>query len=186
MGETLRGGPRAGAAVALAPLLTDGPVLLITALLLHGAAAWPPALALLSLVGAGVLVQLGASTWRAPSPKVEVERTKVGGSLRRAVLTNLFNPHPWIFWAGVGTPATLKAQAVGPLALGAFLGAFFFGLVGSKLLLALALGRMRRFLASRAYRWVMRAMALSLWLFAALLIRDGVLRLAELARSALH
>jgi hypothetical protein len=52
--------------------------------------------------------------------------------------------------------------------------------IGSKILLALLAARSRRFLAGRAYRAVMRALALLLGLFALLLFREGWLLLAAM------
>ena len=72
---------------------------------------------------------------------------------------------------------------IAALASGLLLGlscGFYLLLVGSKILLALLAARSRRFLAGRAYRTVMRALALLLGLFALLLFREGWLLLAAM------
>ena len=183
--ETLAHGPRAGAAVAAAPLLTDGPILLITAVVLRQLDPAGGALGAVSLAGAAFLAWLAWQTARsapvavgdAPAPDA------TQGALGRAVATNLLNPHPWVFWVTLGTPTTLAALDHGLATAAGFLSCFFGGLVGTKLLLALLLGRMRAFLASSAYRWVMRGLGLALLGFALWLAWDGLLRLGVLGPS---
>lgn len=186
VGETLRHGTRAGAAVACAPLLTDGPILVVTGLLLVQLDAQSPALGGVSLLGAVFLGWLAWQTARAapldlattPDPHAAT------GSLRRAVGTNLLNPHPWVFWITLGTPTTLAALEQGVGVAAGFLCCFFAGLVGFKLLMAVALGRMRAFIASRGYRLVMRTLGAGLAGFAAWLAWDGLGRLGLLGAAA--
>ena len=179
--ETVQGGTRAGAAVAVAPLLTDGPILLLTGLALRQLGDVGPALGVVSLIGAAFLVWLGWQTMRAEPAGLEPDPELARGSLRRAVGTNLLNPHPWVFWITLGTPTTLQALEHGAATGAGFLACFFGGLVGTKLLMALALGRMRRFFVSRAWRVVMGALGAALMAFAAWLAWDGLVRLGVLA-----
>ena len=65
MSETLRHGAPAGVRVACAPLISDGPVMLVSFTFAGSLAAAGPALGLVSLVGALFLVWLGYDTARA-------------------------------------------------------------------------------------------------------------------------
>lgn len=128
---TLEHGPRAGAQAACAPLVTDGPILLLSL----WALGFVPdaAYSILGWVGGGYLVLLGLRTLRRGPGTGEggVARGRFG-SLRRAVVANFLNPSPYLFWGTVGSPIVREAWARSPLSAAAFLVPFFGLLVGSK------------------------------------------------------
>ncbi len=95
-------------------------------------------------------------------------------------MTNLVNPHPWIFWLTVGAAILARAVEQGWAVAAAFLFGFYLLLVGSKVSVALIAGRSRDLLAGRPYRLVLRALAVLLAVFAALLLREGLRQLAVL------
>jgi uncharacterized membrane protein YdcZ (DUF606 family) len=51
---------------------------------------------------------------------------------------------------------------------------FFVSLVGSKMLLALLIGKSQSFLTHSTYLWVMRGLGVMLALFGIFLLRDGL------------
>jgi hypothetical protein len=77
----------------------------------------------------------------------------------------------------VGAATLAKAIAASWLAAAVFLGVFYFLLVGSKVALALVAGRSREILTGHMYRMIMITLGLSLVVFAALLLCDGIQRL---------
>jgi threonine/homoserine/homoserine lactone efflux protein len=95
-------------------------------------------------------------------------------SLRKGVITNLLNPHPYLFWIGVGAPLLVRGyQEHGPAAPMLFLGAFYACIVLAKVSLALLAARSRMFLRGRAYGLLLKALALLLAAFGLLLLRDA-------------
>ena len=46
-------------------------------------------------------------------------------TLQRGILTNLLNPHPYLFWFGVGAPLMAKASAISFAAPVAFISSFY-------------------------------------------------------------
>jgi threonine/homoserine/homoserine lactone efflux protein len=96
----------------------------------------------------------------------------------KGIVTNLLSPHPWLFWLTVGAAILAKAMAQSWLVAAAFLFGFYLLLVGSKVGVALMAGRSRDLLAGRAYRVVMRVLAVLLGFFAVLLFREGLKLLA--------
>jgi threonine/homoserine/homoserine lactone efflux protein len=171
---SVEGGFGAGARVAMGPFLTDVPIIAFAVLL---AAALPePALAGLSFAGAAFLVWLGVEALRdAPAP-VEAAAgaapPAAAGSLRRGAITNLLNPHPWVFWITVGVPI-LGDGTVSEAAL--FLVAFYLMLVGSKLVVAALLSAGReRLLRGAGYRLALRASGVLLLVAAVALAIEGV------------
>ena len=89
-------------------------------------------------------------------------------------MVNALSPHPYVFWITVGTPLVLKAQPHGILAPLAFVGSFYAFLVGSKVVLAVAVGKSRPFLTSKGYLYAMRVLGAGLALFAFLLLKDAL------------
>lgn len=158
--QTLRHGWLEGAKVALVPVLTDGPLLLGSAAIAAALARFDAALAIVGLLGAAFLVWLGVDNLRVRP--VELEDTAPAGSMWKALATNLLNPHPYVFWIGVGGPLVAEAWASSWVAVVGFLLGFFGALCGSKLVLAVLVGSTRGFLQGQAYLWAVRAMGVAL------------------------
>ncbi len=169
--ETLRHGARAGVWVALAPLLTDPPIILATVLLLRPLADQHLPLALIHLGGGLYLAWLGIQGVRFRG--AELEPTDPANSPRRGVIANFLNPSPYLFWLAVGAPTVLAAWRESWSAAVAFVAAFYALLVGSKVLLAMALGRARHFLRGGGYIVLMRGLGLLLLAYALLFLRES-------------
>jgi len=169
--ETLRHGARAGIGVALAPLLTDLPIVLAAVLLLRPLTDQTVPLALINLGGGLYLAWLGIQGVRFRG--AELEPSDPAGSLRRGVIANFLNPSPYLFWLAVGAPTVLAAWREGWPAAAVFIVAFYALLVGSKVLLALALGRARHLLRSGGYILLMRGLGLLLLGYALLFLRES-------------
>ena len=136
--SALEGGFAAGRRVAIAPLLSDVPVVIISLLALS--AIPDAAVTGLGLVG-GIVVLVMAAAWlRSPEAPADVVRP-ASRDYRRGVLVNLLSPHPWIFWAVVGGPLLVGAWQRSPGTAVAFLGGFYTLLVGSKVALAWVVAR---------------------------------------------
>ena len=213
--QTMRGGARAGVIVAVAPLLTDVPIVGICLVLVGVIAGTGSAAALgaISLVGGLFVAWLAFDTWRAEAPEATAvaaeapeatavaaeapEATAVAaepegsaapgvtplpdvtrGALLKGAIVNAANPHPWLFWIAIGAPTLIAAWAGGgPIAGAGFLAGFYSMLVGSKVALALVVGRARGRIGGRGYRWTMRVLAILLAVFALGLLRESAAQL---------
>ncbi len=177
--ETLARGRRAGLAVAAAPLLTDGPIIVAAVLLLGRIESSEPALGIVNLAGGALLASYGIAGLRGIDDtvaEIPVEN-RVWGSLGKGVAVNLLNPSPYLFWLTVGAPMLLRAHDAGWMIAVGFLVAFYLGLVGSKAGLAVMVARSRTVLRGRGYIFANRLLAVVLLVYAALFVREGVLRL---------
>ncbi|MDJ0837895.1 MAG: LysE family translocator [Acidobacteriota bacterium] len=178
--ETVRHGLAGGLRVALAPILTDGPLILLTLFLLTRLEGMDTTLGLLSLVGAGFLSWLAWESFRVqPNDGDTPERQP--RSLLRGVLTNLLNPAPYMFWVTVGTPTLIEAHRASLTAALAYVSAFFISIVLSKAVVALLTARFRDFLRSRIYLWLMRFLGLTLAAFAVVFLYRAALLLGLLS-----
>jgi len=179
LAQTLRHGSREGCKIALTPLITDPPVNLVALALASTLGQIRPLLGIVSIVGALFVLYLAwESLWPArPDIVVLAERPR---SWFKGIVTNLLNPHPWLFWLTVGAAILAKAMAQNWMVAAAFLFGFYLLLVGSKAMVALLAGRSRDLLAGRGYRVALRVLAALLALFALLLFWEGLNHLAKI------
>lgn len=172
LSQTVRFGAREGVLAAASPLLSDPPIILVCYLVIDQLQSVESALGWISLAGAVYVFYLAAGTWRAASASLS-PRASAPRSLWKGALTNLFNPHPYLFWVTVGMPLTVKFSGEGTERAVIFVGFFYVLLVGSKVALALLVGRWRGFLRSSGYRWGIRTLAALLVVMALILSREA-------------
>jgi threonine/homoserine/homoserine lactone efflux protein len=103
----------------------------------------------------------------------EYENSDKPKSLSKGIITNALSPHPYLFWLSIGTPTLVQASKVSFVSPILFIGGFYLILVGTKLALALLVGKSGSFLNNRTYHYVMNFLGLSLILFSFLLFIDG-------------
>jgi threonine/homoserine/homoserine lactone efflux protein len=171
--QTLRYGTREGIKVAIAPLLTDLPIIFVTIFLLTRFAQYRTLLGLLSLVGGLFVLYLAYQTFRTDKLETDVREIK-WKSLSRGMIVNLLNPHPYLFWLSVGAPTMVKAWAEDRFSAVAFVTSFYLCLVGSKVLLAILVAKSRRLVTGKAYTYLMRFLGILLLIFSVFLFRDGL------------
>jgi threonine/homoserine/homoserine lactone efflux protein len=170
--QTLRFGTTEGLKVALAPLLTDLPIVLVSVLLLSRLLDSGTVFGIISLTGALYLGFLALEALR--TQPVETDFSDANPkSWRRGALVNFLNPHPYLFWMTVGGPLILKGMQKDPISPLLFVIGFYILLIGSKLFLAGVIGRYRGFLSSRAYVSVVRVLGLVLAGLGLFLLRDA-------------
>ena len=173
LSQTLAHGPREGVKVALAPLLTDAPIILAVWLVLSRLTAMPTVMGVVALAGAALLCRYGFECFKAP-PQNAGDPGSAPRSILRGVAANFANPHPYLFWATVGVPFLLKTSASGAAPVVIFLAVFYGCIVGAKVAAAVLTGRFRQFLSSRTYRLFMAGLGLSLFYFAYGFARQGI------------
>lgn len=175
--ETLKHGWRAGIRVAFAPLVTDLPIVVLSLLVIAHVARSHLVMGVISLFGAGFVAYLGYETFFSPGIEQGNASSNVR-SLRKGIIVNLLNPHPYLFWITVGSPIIIRAYREGMPQAVSFVAGFYFLLVGSKVALSLLTAGARHLLLGRAYRLCMRGLGVLLWLFAVLLAWDAAQFLA--------
>lgn len=181
LAQAVRYGTREGVKVALAPLITDLPiVVLATALVGAAAGVAEGLLGAISLAGAAFVAWLGIGSIRTTGVEAGLA-DEAPRSWARGALVNALSPHPYLFWVVVGAPVLLRALEQGVLAAAAFLVGFYAALVGSKAILAVIGGASGGRLRGRAYRAVMVTLGVLLLLFAVGLAWEGLRLLGVVA-----
>ncbi len=171
--QTLRNGASEGVKIALAPLITDLPIISASLFLMTYLMGnlWP--IGLVSLIGSGYLGYLSweCITIQAPHFNTNAKDT---GTLKKGVLVNLLNPHPYLFWLTVGAPLLLKLWNTLPWTSAGWLVGFYFALVGTKIVIALMVGQTKGWLNNKSYVWFNRLLGALLGVFAMAIARDGL------------
>ena len=171
--ETLRHGIRSGIKVALAPIVTDLPIVLISLFILANLANFHTILGIISLGGGIFLLLLGYQSLKTQGVNPDIPLTSPK-SLTKGVFTNLLSPHPYLFWLTIGAPTITNAMNSHPFAGIAFIGSFYFCLVGAKIAVAILTGKSRSFLTGNSYRVMIRCLGLFLIILAGKLFYDGL------------
>jgi threonine/homoserine/homoserine lactone efflux protein len=175
--ETLQYDVKSGVKVALAPVITDLPIIILTIFVLAKLSNFHNILGIISLTGGCVILFMGYECIRAKGVELSIQ-TRQPSSLTKGILANALNPHPYLFWFSVGAPTITKAVNVNVIAPVIFICSFYVLLVGSKILLAVLVGKSRTFLTNKVYIYTMRLLGMVLCLLAFVIFRDS-LRLLE-------
>ncbi|MCH7839495.1 MAG: LysE family translocator [Planctomycetes bacterium] len=171
--QTLRFGVLDGIKVAIAPALTDAPIILVAVLLVGQLARFEPVLGIISLLGGVFLLYLAFESFRVRG--IEIDETQVEPrSISKGFMANLLNPHPYLFWFVVGAPKLIEAAEITWMTAVAFIAGLYACLIGAKILVAFLVGRSRGFLRSRGYIYVNRVLGVVLAVFSIFFFRDGM------------
>ncbi len=167
--ETLRYNVKAGVKAAFAPLFTD--LLLVGLCFTINYYLWSFDLFIniISIAGIAYMIFFGIDCLKTKGISIDDKKSGMS-SLKKGIIINIFNPHPWLFWICVGVPLTIKAYSVSFLTSFIFLFSIYVTLIGSKVLIAILTGKSKEFLNGKSYIWIMRALGIALFGFAFYLI----------------
>lgn len=116
---------------ALAPLISDGPIVTVCLLALSQMPAWLERF--LYIAGGSFVLYLayGAfKAWRNFEMQIPAAQPGSGQNIFKAALTNVLNPNPYIFWILVTGPILLKGWRETPLNGVGFLAGFYLTMTG--------------------------------------------------------
>ena len=176
--ETLQHDIKSGVKVAVAPIITDIPIVILTLFILAKLSNFHNILGIISLIGGFVVLFMGYESIRTKGVQLNFQE-KNPKSLTKGILVNILNPHPYLFWLRDGAPIMTKAMNQSVFLALAFFCNFMALLVGSKILLAILVGKSKSFLVGNVYIYTMRFLGVVLCVFAFVLFRDG-LKLLEI------
>jgi len=172
--ETLLHGLRRSVIVALTPIISDIPLIILMVLILN---QMPDTiLTTLKLVGGVYIWYLAYQTWQ-QAQQVAITTLDAPPNARfmlgRAVLINWLNPAPYIFWSTVNGPILVDALNESVLHGVAFLAAFYGMLCGMVFMVGVLFNRLRGRESTLTQRllWISTAL---LTILGAILITDGL------------
>lgn len=172
--HTLNYDRREGLKIALVPLITDTPLIILSVVIVNSLSDFNIVLAILSFIGAAVMLYLAYNMLQTPPPNARNLQTIKPQSIRKGIMANLFSPAPYVFWLTIGAPILLKAKDIHLLAPLIFLLGMYGFMVGSKMMVATLINRSKQFLKSHWYRVINILLSLSLAGFAVWFVLEGL------------
>lgn len=174
LAQTLQRGWRRTVPAALAPLLSDGPIILATVgFLQHIPTSFQRAL---SVAGGLFILYLAfgsATAWYTGAPRTDAASTADRQSVLRAALMNALSPGPYVYWSLVTGPILVTGWHETPLHGAAFLASFYVAIVTTLAVLIVAFGATQR-LGPTYHRRLLGLSALALAGFGALQLWRGL------------
>lgn len=171
--ETIQHDIKSGIKVAIAPIITDLPIIVFTLLVLSKISNFNEILGIISLAGGCFVLYMGYKNLCIKGVELNLQDIK-SKSLTKGVIANVLSPHPYLFWISVGAPIMSKAMSQNFSSSLAFIISFYAFLVGSKIVLALFIGKSRSFVVDNTYIYTMRILGLILCVLAIVLFHDGL------------
>jgi threonine/homoserine/homoserine lactone efflux protein len=172
--HSLRYGTREGVKVAMAPFITDVPIVLLSVFVMAQLRDSKTAFGLISMIGAAVLFYLAYESFKVDKIETEMVGAADSRSVLKGTLVNFLSPNPYLFWLTIGGPKVVEAWMDSALAVVEFLVGFYVCLVGSKVIMAIVAARSKHLLAGKAYRYVMRILGVALIILALVLPKEGL------------
>ena len=172
--ETLQHGISAGIKVALAPVITDTPIVIIMLVLATHLSDIVTILGIISLIGACYILFIAFESMRIKSGQENGSKSVKQKSITKGVITNALSPHPYLFWLSIGSPTIAKSMNIGIIAPVLFICGFYLSLIGAKIMLAVLVGKSRNLMSGVFYRYTMKFLALTLIIFSIILFSDGL------------
>ena len=170
----IKGGWKKALPAAFAPLVTDGPVILLVLVILNNLPA--VFLRILQIGGAVFILYLAWESFQAYRNFEDIkaaEDTSSWGTLLKAATMNLLGPGPWLFWSLINGPNLLLAWEVSPWWGVAYLVSFYGVFILSNIALILIFSSMRK-MGEQVRRTLLLVSALILAGFAVYQLLQGL------------
>ena len=171
--ETLQYGKWEGIKVALSPLITDLPIVLSVLYVLSHLKSYDFIIGIIAFFGASYLIYSGIELLKIKKDSVELNVEKED-ALKKVVIVNFGNPHPYVFWFSIGGPIIYKSLNTHVSATVLFILGFYIFLVGSKVGITLIVEKSKSFINSKHYFSIIRALGIAQIIFGLTFIKMGL------------
>lgn len=150
---------------ALAPLISDGPIIALCLLVLSQVPGWLQNF--LYIAGGAFVLYLAHGSymsWRNFDPSIPTAEAGAGQSLLKAAMTNILAPGAYIFWTLVTGPILVAGWRETPIYGVGFLIGFYVTMLSSLAIVIILFGSARRF-GPRVNRALLGIAAIALFCF---------------------
>ena len=165
---------KAGLKVALVPLITDGPVIILSVLLYELLSINIIFQAILGFAGTLILIWLGMDCFKKSKINFEEENQKDSHSLIKGIITNLTNPNMYLYWSLIGAPFLIDAYDLNASYPLIFICGFFTMFIILKVIIAILVDNSKEILKSSGYKKLLQFSGLALFIFAGFFFIDAL------------
>jgi threonine/homoserine/homoserine lactone efflux protein len=169
--ETLNYGRKEGIKIAITPLITDIPIIVISFFVIDQFANSDVVYGILSLGGGLFIGFLAFNSFKLKDFNVSADVK--ARSIRKGIVANLLNPAPYIFWITVGIPTVIKGFNESIVHVLLFVIPFYLLLVGSKILMAVLISKTGK-INPKVMRYINIILGIILFALALKFIYDGI------------
>ena len=177
--QTLQHGLKEGMKIAVVPLITDLPIILLTSGILSSLFNIQSLFGIISILGGLFLFYLGYESITFQGMDMNPNQKKPQ-SFRKGILVNFLNPNPYLFWLSIGTPTILKAVHINLWTPVLFILSFYIFLIGIKFTIVVLIEKSRHVLKSSYYIFMNKMLGIILWIFALIFMKEGLNKLGFL------
>ncbi len=171
--ETIQHGKWEGIKVAISPLITDLPIILSILFILSHLANYNSVIGIIAFFGASYLIYSGIEALKIKKANIELKAGKKA-ALKKGIIVNFSNPHPYVFWITIGGPIIFKSLNTNVWAMVLFISGFYIFLVGSKVITALIVERSKSFINSRYYVSIIQILGIAQIVFGLTFVKLGL------------
>lgn len=171
--ETLQHGKWEGIKVAISPLITDLPIILSILFILSHLTNYNSVIGIIAFFGAFYLIYSGMESLKIKQRSVEL-RLEKKDALKKGIIVNFGNPHPYIFWISIGGPIIFKTLDTHISATILFILGFYIFLVGSKVVITLLVEKSKSFINSKYYFSIIHILGIAQVIFGFAFIKMGL------------
>lgn len=171
--QTLLFKRKEGFKVAVAPLITDIPIVIFSLFISAKFTQFDTIGGIISILGSMFILYLSYEAFFS-AKKNNTNVDMAARSYQKGILVNFLSPHPYLFWLLVGAPMFTKATRIDSKAAIAFIVGFYFCLIGSKIIIALLADKSKAFLNSKYYIYLIQFLGLLLLFFALKMLVEGI------------
>lgn len=160
---------------ALAPFVSDPPIITLCLLVLSQVPAWFQRF--LYVAGGLFILYLAHGTykaWKNFDSKIPVSQSETGQSLWKAALMNALSPGPYIFWSLVTGPILMRGWRETPIHGISFMAGFYVTMISMLGLIILVFGTAREF-GPKVNRTLLGISAFALFCFGLYQLWQGII-----------
>ena len=171
--QTIKYNRTEGIKVAISPLITDLPIVLLAFYIFNELSQFDMILAIISLLGGVFIAYLAIESFKTKALTVDIQTDK-SESIKKGIIANFLNPHPYLFWVTVNAPMVFKAYNHSLLTAILYVITFYLLLVGSKVIVALIIARTKVLIEQKFYNIIMKILGLVLLFFSGIFFYDAI------------
>lgn len=171
--QTIKHNKTEGIKIAICPLITDLPIILITLLFFYKFSHFNTLLSIISFIGGTFVAYLGYESVKFKGADLVKPDTK-SDSMKKGIMANFLSPYPYLFWVTIGMPYVFKAYEINLATVIIFFVSFYAFMTGSKIAIAMIVARSKIFTGQKIYIIIMKLLGIALFVFSLLFLYDGI------------